>query len=204
MSDNRRRFRRGAVFFDDGDIILSVQDEENCQVLYRVDTKFLARHSPVFSGMFSLPPAPGVNEELDGVPIVHLTDDQKALEDLLQFIYNPLYVFADCRSSCALTSPRGAHACRSLGLKRRSSDTAVRCMGLLELGKKYEVDSVKATVAEHLKNDCLQRWRNGGASRPRSRGSRRCTVTPATRLMASMDPTSPICSPSRSASSCSV
>ena len=112
--------------------------------------------------MFSLPPPPGVNEELDGVPIVHLTDDQKALEDLLQFIYNPLYVFADCRSSCALTSPRGAHACRSLGLKRRSSDTAVRCMGLLELGKKYEVDSVKATVAEHLKNDwpaTLEEWR---------------------------------------------
>ena len=88
--DSETRHRRGAVYFDDGDIVLSVKDEEGHPVLYRVDMKFLSRHSPVFAGMFELPTPEGVNEEHDGVPVVHLEDNQKALEDLLSFIYNPV------------------------------------------------------------------------------------------------------------------
>ena len=91
--DDASGTRRGAVYFDDGDIVLSVKDEEQDEVLYRIDTKFLARHSPVFATMFSLPFAPGVNEEHEGVPIVHLDDEQAALEDLIRFIYNPVYVY---------------------------------------------------------------------------------------------------------------
>ena len=88
--EDQETIRRGAVYFNDGDIVLSVKDEEEHTVLYRVDTKFLSRHSPVFAGMFELPTPEGVNEEHDGVPIVHLEDNQKALEDLLSFIYNPV------------------------------------------------------------------------------------------------------------------
>ena len=50
----------------------------------------------------------------------------------------------------------------SLGLKRRSSDTAPRCMGLLELAKKYEIDAVKDFVRQHLINDwpvTLKEWK---------------------------------------------
>ena len=82
--------RRGAVYFDDGDIVLSVKDDEKHTVLYRVDKKFLSRHSPIFAGVFELPASPGVNAEHDGVPVVHLDDNQAALEDLLSFIYNPV------------------------------------------------------------------------------------------------------------------
>ena len=90
VDNSRTRHRRGAVYFDDGDIVLSVKDEKGHLVFYRVDTKFLSRHSPVFAGMFELPTPEGVNEEHDGVPVVHLEDNQKALEDLLSFIYNPV------------------------------------------------------------------------------------------------------------------
>ena len=92
VDNSRTRHRRGAVYFDDGDIVLSVKDEEQHTVLYRVDTKFLSRHSPVFAGMFELPAPSGLNEEHDGALVVHLDDNQKALEDLLSFIYHPVCV----------------------------------------------------------------------------------------------------------------
>ena len=50
----------------------------------------------------------------------------------------------------------------SLGLKRRSFDTAFRCAGLLALAKKYEIDAVKDFVAQHIRADwptTLEEWR---------------------------------------------
>ena len=49
----------------------------------------------------------------------------------------------------------------SLGLERRSSDTAPRFMGLMELAKKYEIEAVRAFVTQHIKNDwptTLEEW----------------------------------------------
>ena len=57
--------------------------------LFRVDQRFLTRHSPIFADMFALPSGTEKREEYDGVPIVHLPqDDAEDVTSMLQAIYN--------------------------------------------------------------------------------------------------------------------
>ena len=83
--------RHPALYFTDGDIVISATSKDKSFVeFYRVDKIFLSRHSKVFAGMFSLPTAPGVHDEYEGVPMVRLFgDDPVGLEDLLKFLYDP-------------------------------------------------------------------------------------------------------------------
>ena len=75
----------------DGDVILALSSARNPQdkVLYRVDKLILSRHSPTFSGLFSIPYDSAANEEYDGVPVVHLDDHAEDIFALLQWLYDP-------------------------------------------------------------------------------------------------------------------
>ena len=82
--------RHEALYFDEGDVVLSVSQTQSISILYRLDTAVLSRHSPVFAGMFSLPSTSGVNEEYEGVPLVRLSGDSPSgIEGLFKFMYNP-------------------------------------------------------------------------------------------------------------------
>lgn len=86
--------RHEPLYFSDGDIVLSApcDDESTYTWLFRIDRIFLARHSPVFRDMLSLPVASDTNEKYDGAPRVRLTDNAWHLAQLLAAIYNPAYV----------------------------------------------------------------------------------------------------------------
>ena len=81
--------RHESLYFEDGDVIISSRGAAGDEVLFRVDKCLLARQSPVFSGLFSLPSQPGLNEEYDGVPLVRLDEPSEAIQDLLNFMYDP-------------------------------------------------------------------------------------------------------------------
>ena len=74
--------RSDAVWFDDGNIVLETQG-----TIFRVYRGILANNSPIFADMFTLPPLPGVNEEYDGCPVVHMPDDARPLGVLLRALY---------------------------------------------------------------------------------------------------------------------
>lgn len=80
------------------------------RTLFRVHKGILAKHSPVFEGMFTLPdPAEStnaarsrvgfgydahghLNKEYEGAPVVELSDTMEQVEQLLGVLYDPLYV----------------------------------------------------------------------------------------------------------------
>ena len=78
-----------------GDVILSAPKANKGKpgrVLFRVDKIVLARHSEVFSGLFTVPYVPSSNEEYDGLPVVRLEDDGEVIGGLLHFLYNSSWV----------------------------------------------------------------------------------------------------------------
>ena len=91
----RRLVEHETLYFPDGDVALSLEDTDGDGPflrMYRVDKIYLTRHSPIFSGLFSLPSVSHV-EIYNGVPIVGLTGDNPvALEEVLRFIYYPACV----------------------------------------------------------------------------------------------------------------
>ena len=74
------------VYLDDGNIVLVAG-----MTCFRVHRSLLAKYSPIFRDMFSLP-QPEDQEMYDGVPMVELQDDPDILRALLRVIYEPLYV----------------------------------------------------------------------------------------------------------------
>ena len=77
------------LYFEDGDVVLSAKDKAGAATLFRVDQRFLTRHSPIFADMFALPSGTEKREEYAGVPIVHLPqDDAEDVTSMLQAIYN--------------------------------------------------------------------------------------------------------------------
>ena len=77
-----------ALYYEDGDVVLSANDKDGNTVLFRVDKLFLKRHSPIFADLFALPAGPEKREEYDGVPIVHLPDCSEDVAVMLKAIYN--------------------------------------------------------------------------------------------------------------------
>jgi len=74
------------VYLDDGNIVLVAG-----MTCFRVHRSLLAKYSPIFRDMFSLP-QPEDQEMYDGVPMVELQDDPDILRALLRVFYEPLYV----------------------------------------------------------------------------------------------------------------
>ncbi len=81
--------RHSTLYLPDGDVVLAAMRPATVTtVLFRVDKIYLARNSPVFRSMFTLPSYPGINEMYDGVPRVQLADDADDLARLLAALYD--------------------------------------------------------------------------------------------------------------------
>lgn len=84
-----KEVRHSSLYLEDGDVVLAAAQSPTVTILFRVDKVYLARNSPVFRSMFSLPDSPSVNEIYDGAPRVQLTDDPNDLARLLAALYDP-------------------------------------------------------------------------------------------------------------------
>ncbi|KAJ7116530.1 hypothetical protein C8R44DRAFT_627933 [Mycena epipterygia] len=112
-----------------GDIILQAES-----TLFKVNRDILAKHSPVFQGMF-LVPQPQIQENIDGCPIVELSDTAKDVGLLLAALYDPFhYKFAQPVEVVA---------------------------AMLRLGRKYEISSFKDDAISRMHREFptqLQVW----------------------------------------------
>ncbi|KAF8257478.1 hypothetical protein EI94DRAFT_1422306, partial [Lactarius quietus] len=66
----------------DADVILQSSDFVN----FRIRKSILATSSPFFSDLFSLP-QPSDHEVIDGLPVVHLSEDAEVLNSLVTMLY---------------------------------------------------------------------------------------------------------------------
>lgn len=80
----QERAQHPTLWFEDGSIILVTT-----KTLFRVHKGVLSLNSAVFQSMFSVPQpvSPADGETLDGVPVVHLLDDEADLTHLLKALY---------------------------------------------------------------------------------------------------------------------
>jgi hypothetical protein len=84
---------RGDPWFEDGNIILLVEDDHQCMLkAFKVHRGVLARQSEVFEAMFDLPqPAPvldSIDQIVDGCPVVRMYDLPNELSDLIKALYD--------------------------------------------------------------------------------------------------------------------
>lgn len=105
--NRRKRARRTEENLDASSYASSLSTR---RTLFRVHKGILAKHSPVFEGMFTLPdPAEStnaarsrvgfgydahghLNKEYEGAPVVELSDTMEQVEQLIGALYDPLYV----------------------------------------------------------------------------------------------------------------
>lgn len=85
------------LYFNDGNIVLLSSFTDQIPVLFRVHKSVLAKQSPVFFDMFTLPEnepgsSLGMDASYQGAPFVSMPDDKDDLECFLKAIYQPLYV----------------------------------------------------------------------------------------------------------------
>jgi hypothetical protein len=81
------------LYFEDGNIILSVKDRESRTTYLRLHRSILVKHSPnVFGNMFAMPPPPTM-DQYDDVPLVEMPDDGDELRGLITLLYDPQCVF---------------------------------------------------------------------------------------------------------------
>lgn len=138
------------LYFSDGDIVLSaVNAASKDEVLLRVHKLILSHNSPVFRDMFAFPAGPQVNEMYDDVPVVRMPDDAADLVSLVRVLYNPGLVYVKVTSRRCATEG----LCRSLELRRHDPDMPVQHYGLLSLATKYDVESIRSRIVDHLKSE---------------------------------------------------
>ncbi|KAF7376427.1 hypothetical protein MSAN_00058300 [Mycena sanguinolenta] len=120
--------RDPAFYFDDGNIILSAKDADECIVYFRVHRSILTKHSPVFKDMFTMP-LPQDEDQYDGAPLVEMAGDSAdALRSLVALLYDP-----ECTSEIL-----------------ESADFATRMYHPVVLAKKYQIDWIPKMAASHL------------------------------------------------------
>ncbi|PSR71219.1 hypothetical protein PHLCEN_2v12873 [Hermanssonia centrifuga] len=87
-----------------------------------------------------------VNEQYDGVPLVHFPDDSvDDFIDLLQVLYDPSALYL------------------KLGTKTLNPDILVSVAGLMRIADKYLIDSIVVSIAKRVKMDwpvTLEQWDN--------------------------------------------
>ena len=79
--------RDSDVWFEDGNVVIVAQ-----QTAFRVHRGVLSRHSETFSGLFTLPRPVGdaAEDDIDGCPIIRITDSSHDLKHLLHALYDGL------------------------------------------------------------------------------------------------------------------
>ncbi|KAJ7747293.1 hypothetical protein B0H16DRAFT_1555431 [Mycena metata] len=126
-------------YFEDGSVVLSAKDGTQKHTTYfRLHKGMLARASPIFRDMFTLP-SPSTVEKYDGAPFVEMHDDAKDLRELIALLYDPPYI------STIL----------------EGKDFTLRMLGPTRLAKKYEIDWIRKMVASQLEKHwpgTLREW----------------------------------------------
>lgn len=120
---------RSTIWLEDGNVVLQVQNTQ-----FRVHRSMLSLHSSVFRDMFQFP-QPFGEHDVDGCPVVHLTDDPDDFEQLLKVVYD--------RSGHLLSDIGDAFLIANL-ISPFTSDTAQPLeliAAMLRLGRKYDFTS---------------------------------------------------------------
>lgn len=73
---------RSTIWLEDGNVVLQAQSTQ-----FRVHRSTLSLHSSVFRDMFQFP-QPSDRHDVDGCPVVHVTDDPKDFEQVLKVVYD--------------------------------------------------------------------------------------------------------------------
>lgn len=73
---------RSHMWFEDGNIVLIAED-----IAFKLHRGVLARQSPIFEDMFSVP-QPTVQDHFDDCPAVHLHDQASDLEIFIEVLYD--------------------------------------------------------------------------------------------------------------------
>lgn len=73
------------LWFQDGNIVLVAQG-----VAFRVHRGILSRHSETFNNLFTIPPpsSPDSSEELEGLPVINVSDSAHDFKHLLHALYD--------------------------------------------------------------------------------------------------------------------
>jgi hypothetical protein len=82
-----------SLYFNDGNIALLAPQTLDHYIAFRVHRSILSKISPVFEGLFSIPPVDEM-ETYEGAPLVYMMDRADALQSLLQLVYHDVYVHA--------------------------------------------------------------------------------------------------------------
>jgi len=88
---------RGDPWFEDGNIILLVEDnDQHVLKAFKVHRGVLARQSEVFEAMFDIPQPTTASvdpiEHIDGCPVVRMYDLPNELSDLIKALYDGVCV----------------------------------------------------------------------------------------------------------------
>ncbi|GJJ06939.1 hypothetical protein Clacol_001135 [Clathrus columnatus] len=119
-----------SIYLPDGDIVLFSLPKNNVITAFKVDRVFLRRSSPVFEGMFMLPPSGDV-ESYDNVPLVKLQDEADHLTMFLNALYG---------SRCIPWEKYNVNALRTME-------------GILLLANKYQIDHLRELIIGLLERD---------------------------------------------------
>jgi hypothetical protein len=120
---------RGDPWFEDGNIILLVEDDDHKMLkAFKVHRGVLARQSEVFETMFDIPqPTASMDsvEQIDGCPVVRMYDRPNELSDLIKALYDgawviqPLLIWCRFRLSLLLKQHVLSTECRGFLLPSR-------------------------------------------------------------------------------------
>lgn len=85
-------YKKGDPWFEDGNVMLLTDTDVMMPVGFKVHRGALARQSEVFCDMFDIP-APTLNDagldlQMEGCPVVHVTDHPVLLGQMLRALYD--------------------------------------------------------------------------------------------------------------------
>ncbi|TDL16682.1 hypothetical protein BD410DRAFT_901871 [Rickenella mellea] len=115
------RKRYPTLWFDDGNIVLTTNVSQ-----FRVHRSLLSMNSPVFADMFSMPQTDRLEDTVEGLPVVEISDDDTDLTHLLYFFYDHRYY------------------------QGGTETTFEKISGLLRMGTKYQMDDLRNEIIDHL------------------------------------------------------
>ncbi|KAF5373481.1 hypothetical protein D9615_009460 [Tricholomella constricta] len=78
--------RSTEFWFSDGSVVLIVEN-----MAFRIHQSILSKHSDVFADLFTVPQPRSDSDSIEGVPVVHLTDNLADFTDVMRALYEPFH-----------------------------------------------------------------------------------------------------------------
>lgn len=75
--------KRSDIWLEDGNVVLQAEDTQ-----FKVHRGLLARVSPIFADVFSVPQPAGGDLTVEGCPLLHLQDSAQDINHLLSALYD--------------------------------------------------------------------------------------------------------------------